>query len=116
MSVSCDTDFAVIACSSLTDASIKDSDNLLLTAVGRAENTDAKFDGDTMIDFGKPPVIIEVIEADIQIAVNNPNMKVWAVNPEGMFVGYLQSTYKNGILSFRIGDTMNSMYYLIQAE
>ena len=116
MKVKCDTDFAVIACSSLTDASIKDSDNLLLTAVGRAENTDAKFDGDTMVDYGKPPVMIEVIEADIQIAVDNPNMKVWAVNPEGMFVGYLKSTYENGILSFRIGDTMNSMYYLIQAE
>ena len=116
MEVNCDTDFAVIACSSLTNASIQESDNLLLTAVGRAENTDAKFDGDQLLDFGKPPVIIEVIEAEIKIAVNNPDMKVWAVNPEGMFVGFLSSQYKDGILSFRIGDTMNSMYYLIQAE
>lgn len=116
MKVKCDTDFAVIACSSLTDASIKDSDNLLLTAVGRAQNTDAKFEGEQMLEYGKTPVLIEVIEADIQIAVDNPNMKVWSVNAEGMFTGFLKSEYQDGILSFRIGDTMTSMYYLIQAE
>jgi len=69
-----------------------------------------------MLAYGRPPVLVEVIEASITIDVDNPNMKVWSVNAEGMFTGSLPSEYCNGKLSFKIGDTMNSMYYLIQAE
>ncbi|MGI6689271.1 MAG: hypothetical protein ACOX63_00220 [Christensenellales bacterium] len=116
LKVSSSTDFCVLAVSSLTDAAIRVSDNLLLTAVGRAQNTGAKFDGDQMLEYGRPPVIIEVIEATITLDVENPNMKVWAVNAEGMLTGSLASAYHDGKLSFKIGDTMNSMYYLIQAE
>jgi hypothetical protein len=43
MKVRSKTDFAVIALSSLTDAPISTSDNILMTTVGRAQNTDAKF-------------------------------------------------------------------------
>jgi hypothetical protein len=116
MTVTATTDFCVLAVSSLTDAGIRCSDNLLLTAVGRAKNTDAQFDGDQMLAYGRPPVLVEVIEASITIDVDNPNMKVWSVNAEGMFTGSLPSEYRDGKLSFKIGDTMNSMYYLIQAE
>lgn len=116
MTVTAKTDFCVLAVSSLTDAGIRCSDNLLLTAVGRAQNTDAQFDGDQMLAYGRPPVLVEVIEASITIDVDNPNMKVWSVNAEGMFTGSLPSEYRDGKLSFKIGDTMNSMYYLIQAE
>ena len=116
ITVRSDTDFAVIAVSSLTDQDITASDNLLLTAVGRAVNTDAKFDGDRMLDYGKPPVVIEVIEAEISIRLDRPDMKVWAVNAEGMFVGAVPGKYADGTLTFRLGATMPSMYYLIQAE
>ncbi|MCK4966066.1 hypothetical protein KAS50_03485, partial [bacterium] len=62
------TDFATIALSSLTDEPIEKSESILLTAVGRCENTGAKFNAahDRMLDFGRPPVLIEVIEADVE--------------------------------------------------
>ncbi|MDI9499059.1 MAG: hypothetical protein QM270_11335 [Bacillota bacterium] len=116
LTVAATTDFCVLALSSLTDAGIRRSDNLLLTAVGRARNTEARFDGDQMLSYGRPPVLVEVIEASISIEVDNPNMKVWSVNAEGMFAGSLPSEYHDGRLTFKIGDTMASMYYLIQAE
>ena len=116
MTVKAETDFAVIAVSSLTDTEIHASDNLLLTAVGRALNTDAKFDGDQMLDYGKPPILIEVIEAEIAIATICTRLKVWAVNAEGFFVGVVPSHYENGELRFTLGKTMPSMYYLIQSE
>ncbi|HHW09666.1 MAG TPA: hypothetical protein GXX29_06810 [Firmicutes bacterium] len=111
-------DFATIALSSLTDKPINSSDNLLLTTVGRSENTGMKFNEEhtLLLDVGRPPILIEVIEAEIKIKTEIPNLKVWAVNAEGFFAGVIPSTYENGILSFRVGEKFPSLYYLIQAE
>ncbi len=116
MTVNATTDFAVVALSSLTDQPIGASDNLLLTAVGRARNTDAKFDGEQMLEYGKPPILIEVIEAEIAIKTELNTLKVWAINAEGFYVGTVPSRYEGGELRFKLGETMPSMYYLIQAE
>ncbi len=113
MRVKCDTDFAVIAVSSLTNDKITESDNLLLTAVGRAKNTDAKFIKDTMIDIGKPPVLIESIEAEIEIDTSYTDMVVWAISAEGYYIGTVPTTFENGKMKIRIGDVSQSMYYLI---
>lgn len=110
------TDFAVIAISSLTKQPIGTSNNLLLTAVGRARNTNAVFDGEQMLDWGEPPIQIEVIHADIALKTDNPNLKVWTVNPEGFYVGAVPSVYEDGILKFTIGEKWRGMHYLIQAE
>jgi hypothetical protein len=110
------TDFAVVALSSLTDSPISESDNMLLTTVGRAENTDAKFFGDVMTEYGKPPVVVEVIEAEIEIETNREGLTVWAVSPEGIYIGRVPTVYEDGKLKFKTGETAQSMYYLIQAE
>ncbi len=116
LTVDSKTDFAVIALSSLTDKPLIGSDNILLTTVGRAKNTDAKFDGEQMLDYGKPPILIEVIEAKITLKTVQSDLKVWAVNAEGFFIGRIPSEYKDGKLMFKLGDMYPSMYYLIQAE
>ena len=116
VTIDCHTDFATIAISSLTEDVITASDNMLLTAVGRAQNTDAKFEGDLMLDYGKPPVLIETIEADITIETEITNLVVWAVSPEGFYIGRLPYTYENGKYSFSIGNESSSMYYLIIKE
>jgi len=112
------TDFGVIALSSLTNDPIEKSDNMLLSAIGRARNTDAVFDGEKMLDVGKPPIMAEVIEADVHIKTEiGDKLKVWGVNAEGFYAGKLQTTYENGILSFHIGDINNpACYYLIVKE
>ncbi len=112
------TDFATVAISSLTDEPITDSDNMLLTAVGRSENTDMRFNEDhtELLDIGKPPILIEAIEAEIRIRTDVEGLKVWAVNAEGFFAGEIPATHEDGVLRFTIGDTTPSMYYLIQAE
>jgi hypothetical protein len=116
LELECKTDFAVIALSSLTDEPIEKSDNILLTTVGRAKNTDAKFDGEQMLDYGRPPILIEVIEVDISLKTEYSTLKVWAVNAEGFYVGAIPATYENGSLKFTLGKQFPSMYYLIQAE
>ena len=118
LGVTCQTDFGVIAMSSLNDDAIEDSDNILLSAIGRARNTDAVFDGDKMLDVGKPPIMAEVIEADIHLKTKHgARMKVWGVNAEGFYAGKLPTKYEDGVLSFHIGDANNpACYYLIVKE
>ena len=129
--VNCQNDYAVIALSSLDNGKdIADSDSLLLTCVGTVENTDMKMsmapakvqktDGLPpylqMDDFGKAPIICEVIEAEIALKTTVSNLVVWAVNAEGIFVGNVPVKYEDGWAKFTLGKKYPSIYYLIQAE
>ena len=118
LGVTCTTDFGVIAMSSLTDDPIHQSDNILLSAIGRARNTDMMFDGEKMLDVGRAPIMAEVIEADIALRTNHGDkLKVWGVNAEGFYAGKLPTRYEDGVLHFHIGDAQNpACYYLIVKE
>ena len=131
MQVSCANDYAVIALSSLNnDLDLEHTDSMLLTTVGRVENTDMKMtiaplsiqpkDGRPpymqMEDFGHAPIVCEVIEAEIRLKTNRTNLVVWSVNAEGVFAGCVPVTYDDGYAVFRLGQQYPSIYYLIQAE
>lgn len=118
MSVDSYTDFGVIALSSLTNEPIETSDNMLLSAIGRARNTGAQFDGDKMLDIGRAPILAEVINANVKIKTAiGDKLRVWGVNAEGFYAGRVPATYEDGILSFEIGDELNpACYYLIVKE
>ncbi len=113
MKVTCKNDYAVIAMSSLSDKPLSETDNILLTTIGRAENTDAKFIGELMTDIGKAPVILENIEATIDLETKQSDMSVWAISAEGYYIGTVPTEYKDGKLTFRVGEVSRSMYYLI---
>lgn len=113
VNVKTETDFAVIAMSSLLDKPIIASDNILLTTVGRAKNTNAKFDGEKMLEYGESPVLIESIETEIEIETAYSDMVVWAISAEGYYIGNPPSEYKDGKLKISLGKESMSMYYLI---
>ena len=69
-----------------------------------------------MDDFGKPPILCEVIEAELELETTRKNMVVWAVNAEGVFVGNVPTRYEDGKLKVTLGEKFPSIYYLIQAE
>ena len=116
MSVKCNTDFGVIAMSSLNDDPIETSDNILLTTVGRACNTDMQFDGEKFIDYGKLPIRMEVIDAEIRIKTTQSTMRVWSVDSNGFYAGRIATEYKDGWLSFHVGPHYPCEYYLLMAE
>ena len=116
LSVECDTDFGVVALSSLTDDAIENSDNLLLTTVGRAENTDFKMMGDLVVNTGTNPVQVEVIKAKIRMKTQQKDLVVYSISPEGFIQGNVPVTYEDGAISFEVGDKWRSMYYLIQTN
>ena len=114
LSIDCKTDFGTIALSSLTDAPICESDNILLTTVGRAINKGAEFEDGSMIVRGTNPTQIEVIQATIKLKTDKKEMKVYSLTPEGNHYGTVASTWEDGVLTFTVGEHWRSMYYLIQ--
>ena len=117
LTIRCSNDFATIALSSLSDQPIHSSDNILLTAIGRADNTGAVYNEEhtSLIQDGHAPVLIDVIEAEIQIRTDRKNLFVYPVNDEGFYMGALDTTYEDGVFKFKIGENLPSMYYLIQS-
>lgn len=115
LSVDVITDFAVFALSSLSNAPIETTDNMLLSTVGRVRNTDMLFDGEKLLDVGKPPIMAEVIEADVRIKTEHGDrMAVWGINAEGFYCGQVESRYEDGYLCFHLGDEHDAAcYYLI---
>ncbi|MGI6574090.1 MAG: hypothetical protein ACOX19_12025 [Fermentimonas sp.] len=110
------TDFATVAISSLTDEPIKSSGNMLLTAVGRAENTNSEYNAsrEQVLKVGQGPIQVEVIDAIVEIKTDKKNLRVMSINPQGSITGYMPSEYKDGVFRFEIGKEFQSMYYLIQ--
>lgn len=116
LKVTCNTDYAVIALSSLNDKPLNESDNILLTTVGRARNTDLQFDGDKFVDYGRLPIVTEVIDAEIELTTSCPDLVVWGINSEGSYAGRIPATQENGVLKFHVGPHWPCQYYLIMQE
>jgi hypothetical protein len=110
------TPFAVVALSSLEDAPLERSANILLTAVGRADNSGARYNEDHTERFyvGDAPVLIEVIEAEIELKTSQPALRVFAIDPDGFITDHAAAKIEGGVAKFVIGGKYPSMYYLIQ--
>jgi len=131
MKVKCDSEYATIALTSLNnDLDLEHTDAMLLTAMGDAQNTDMKVapapEGKDvgmgkgpvyqLLDYGKPPIVCEVIEAEISIKTDRRNLVCWSVNAEGFFAGRVPVAYEDGYAKIKIGESFPSVYYFIQAE
>lgn len=116
LKVSCNTDFAVVGMSSLNDHPLNKSDNILLCTVGRASNTDSWFDGEKMVKYGHLPIQTEVIDAEIELETEVPDLRVWSVTTDGFYGGKIDTVYEDGKLKFHVGPNWPSQYYLIMQE
>jgi len=110
------TPYATLSFSSLTNNPINESENILFTAVGRADNTEAKYNKKHTIrmSLGHGPTLLECIEAEISLSTKLIGLKVFSIDNEGFFTGEVPSEIENGELKFKIGQIFPSMYYLIQ--
>ena len=111
MTVEAKSKEGVIAVSSLTDAPISESDNLLITALCDAVNTDMQWDEDHMLSYGHAPVQVKVMEAKVSLCTA-ARMRIRSIGPEAQMTGELETTYENGILTFNLGELHPGMYYL----
>ena len=116
LTIRCRTPHAVIALSSLTDAPLVESDNILLTALDNCDNTGGEYNDDHTIQYsnGHGPVEAAVVVADIEFETQVTQLRVDAINTRGMQVGRTPAVYENGVLKFTTGGDFPSVHYLIQ--
>ena len=114
--IRCRNAYAAIIMSSLSDAPITESDNILLTVIGNCDNTDAQYNDDHTIQYSKGhgPIEAEVIEAEIEIENNTGIFRVDAIGDSGMQVGSAFPVTENGKIMFKTGGDFPSVHYLIQ--
>lgn len=106
--------YATVALSSLTDQPIASSGSLLLTAVGRADNTGTKYNvlHTERVSAGHGPILVEPIEADVSIRTDR-KLVVRPVHADGKPGEPLDATYAEGRLSFHIGAAHRAVHYRI---
>jgi len=118
MTVTAATDFAVFALSSLEGPSIKASDHLLLTTIGRAAATGfSVMEDDGKIyyeneDLGAGPMLLEPVVGTVSLQLSTPGLSVTAIDAEGKAIKAVPSHAANGMLTFDVGQH-NTMHYVI---
>lgn len=107
--------FATLTLTSLTGEDLKDARLILITAVGRADNSGAVYNPShtERISIGHGPVIFEVIEAEIRMESRVKKMKVWSIDPDGAYTGEVPSSMQDGIRTVVLGEKFPSIYYLL---
>lgn len=94
------TPFAVILCQSLDGRPLDTSHHLLITAVGRVENTGQQWLSDTrFVDDGEAPVRIEPIHAEFALKTESPKgWKGYGLVADGSRAGELTLSERSGRL------------------
>ncbi len=111
--IDCHSEFAAIAVTSLDGQSLGDARRVLVTAVGRSENTAQGFVVPTAQQLqrtpaawmlpveGRSPVIVEPIQAEVKLQVPGP-AKLYALDPTGKRVRELDGAYRQGSVRLRL--------------
>ena len=108
-------EFATVTLTSLSGEDLKDAHLILITAVGRADNTGAEYNEThtKRISLGHGPVLIEPIQAQIRMKSSVRNMRLWSIDTDGAYTGEVPSTVTDGVREFKIGEVYPSIYYLL---
>jgi hypothetical protein len=115
LEINCRSQFAAVCATSMDDQSLGESRRVLITAVGRAENTAQGFVPPTaeqrrwtatawmLPAEGRLPVITEPIRAELRLNVPD-DAKVYAVDATGLRRNELQSVNQSGSVRVRLDD------------
>jgi hypothetical protein len=111
------TDFATVAVSSLTEEAIAESDDLLVTAVGRAENNRQVFDliHRRLVSSGEGPIMVEPIRGVVTIRTRRKDLRCHALDAEGRAMAEVKLAPTRDGLELRLGDGPKTCYWRIRA-
>lgn len=107
--------FATVTLTSLTGEDLKEARLILITAVGRADNSGTVYNPShtERISIGHGPVIFEVIEGKIRMESTVRGMRLWSIDPDGAYTGEVPSVFRDGFREFELGGVYPSIYYLL---
>jgi hypothetical protein len=107
--------FATVTLTSLSGEELADARLILVTAVGRSDNTGAEYNAEhtKRLAIGHGPVLAEPVKAAIRMQSNVSAMRLWSIDTDGAYTGEVPSTFADGVREFKIGEVYNSIYYLL---
>ena len=115
MRVETQQDWGVIALSSLSDAPIATSQNMLLSVMGDVRNQGQSCKDGFLEQLGTLPIEVELVKATITLdCPYGEDMCVWGIGASGNYVGKVPVTVGDGTITFSVGDPkFPACYYLI---
>ena len=109
-------DWAAIQLTVMDGDTFSSAKRILITATGRAANTDMKWTSDAHEsvgrDWGRAPSLVEGIAAEITLPVSDRKRKAWSLNERGQRRDEIPLT--NGTLE--IGPQYRTLWYEVVAE
>lgn len=110
------TPYATLVLSSLTDADVAHSTNLLLTAVARVEMTGQAYNRSQtkIINAGAAPVMAEPVCGRVLLSTSASNLVMRAVRADGSSTEPEPLTIENGVATIPLNAAHKTLYYLIQ--
>lgn len=111
--------FAVLAVNAADGRPIRSSRSLVLTAVGRVENTGMVWNADrTSVSdrWGHGPTLAEGIPAQVSIETDGRAATVYALSGTGARTQTVASLLKGGRLTFEIGPQYHTVWYEVAIE
>lgn len=110
--------FATVAASALDDQPLAASARILLTAVGRAENTGFTYNllRNRRVASGTGPILTDPVRARVAIRTSQTNLRVVPIAADGTRGEPLAATHADGTLRFEIGPEAKTIYYLLESR
>ena len=115
VTIVCRSPFAVIAVSSLSDAPLREADELLITTVANAQNTGMTWRGDKNARKGRGPTVAEPVEADIVIAHRAARLTVVPLRVDGSGAPEVPVEKTAGGFRFTVAARYRTLYYKVSA-
>jgi hypothetical protein len=114
LSLETPTEFGSVIVSSLTEEPIARSDRLLITAVGRAENTGMEYgpNHDRTVKIGGPPVIMDPLRGTLSIRREGSRLpRVYRLNNAALRDGTVAATIEGGFLRIPLEANRLTVWY-----
>lgn len=113
VSISVTTPFAVVALSSLDGRPLRESTRMLLTAVGRSENTEMVFSitRTQLLEHGHGPILVEPISGRVTVATGRSGCWIYALAPDGARALLRQVPTSDGRIAVDMGAESGTIYY-----
>lgn len=110
-------DLQAVSLISLDDRPLGESQDMLLTVVGRMEYTGQvwKAQFKSLANWGKPPALFAPVHDDLRLVNAHRKIVVQALNERGTASRAVPVTSKGNVHSFRVGDE-RTLWYRITAE
>lgn len=115
VTIEVENEFGVVAVTSLDGKAIRESRHVLVSAVGRAENTGTVYNltRTELREHGEGPILIEPIKGQVEIRHRGRSFTVYALGPDGARRELAAGLSDDG-LTVRLGE--GTIYYEVVVE